>query len=82
MAKESSTALILKTMLNEFVKTYIVLDGQGRQHLVYQAKANAKHGEICLVTENVYNGPASTVIIAVKEAEGVWDGSWDSNFTI
>lgn len=82
MAKETNKSIILKNMLTEMVKTYVSLDGQGRPEFVYQARASATNGEVCLVTQNVYASPTSTVIIGVKEAEGVWDSSWDANFTI
>lgn len=69
--------LVLKTLMNELSKTYILLDVNSRAQFIYQAPYNAKHADVCLRTEYTYASPTSTIIIGIKETEGVWDSSYD-----
>ncbi len=68
---------VLKTLVNELRKTYVVLDGSNRITFAYEAKTDAKHGDPCMVTEYRYSGLTSFVI-GVKETQGTWDSSFDS----
>lgn len=68
---------VLTTLKNEVRKSYITLDGQGRMSLSYEAKSDAVTNDPCLITEYRYSGPTSTIIIGVKETQGVWDSSFD-----
>ena len=70
--------LVLKTLMNELSKTYILLDVNSRAQFIYQAPYNAKNGDVCLLTEYTYAGPTSTIIIGIKETEGVWLSSYDA----
>ena len=79
---EANDTVLLKSMLNGLVKTHIALDINNRAQFVYQASASAIHGAPALVTEYVYSSPTSTTIVGTKEAQGVWDSSYDTSFTI
>lgn len=76
---------ILKSHAKEMVKQYITFDLAGRPSKIFTASRKASPGDVCIVTEYVYNGPISTVMQARKEAEGKWDPDnegWDALFTI
>lgn len=82
MATPKTKSELLKSHARELVKQYIELDLQGRTSKVYTAYTNATDGAPCEVTEYIYNGPTSTVVIARKEGYATWDGSWDASFTV
>lgn len=63
---------IIKTALNEYTKSYQVLDGQLRLEYLYEAGTHAKHGDACMVTRYSYYGSSSNVEY-VKEYESTWD---------
>lgn len=76
---------LLKTHAKEMVKQYIKFDVNGRPSKIFTASRKASPGDVCIVTEYVYNGPISTVMLARKEAEGTWDPDaegWDALFSI
>ena len=79
---EQNRELILKSLVHELAKTHIELDGQNRTWKVYQARTDAEHGQVCLVTEYVYSTPTSTTIVGTKEVQGTWDSAFDADFTV
>ena len=75
----------LLTHAHQYVKQYIIYDGQNRPQKVYTATRTASVGDPCMVTEYIYVDPASTVMLARKEAPAIWDAAndgWDAGFTI
>jgi len=73
---------VLRTLLNEPSKTYIVFDGANRIWKVWQAPTDAINGTPALLTEYIYTSPTSTVVQAEKEVLSVWDSSYDASFTV
>jgi hypothetical protein len=82
MATPTTKTELLKTHAAELVKQYIEFDGQGRTSKVYTAYTNAPDGAPCEVTEYIYTGPATTIVMARKEGYATWDGTWDASFTV
>lgn len=66
----------VKTHSLENIKQYLTYDGSSRMEYVYEARANAAHGDPCLKTQYAYDG-VSTRIIKMKETEATWDSSYD-----
>ena len=66
----------IKTGTSEYIKQFLTYDGQSRMEFVYEARANASHGEPCPVTQYVYDG-LSNRVTKMKETQGVWDSSYD-----
>lgn len=66
----------LRTNAYEYIKSYLVYDGSDRMQYVYEARANAQHGEPCLKTTYTY-WTTSARIKQMKEEEATWDSSWD-----
>lgn len=60
----------------EGIKMHIAYDGSNRMELVYEASADAKNGEACLLTTYQYIG-ITTRISGMKEELATWDSSWD-----
>ena len=60
----------------EYIKQYFEYDGSGRMTTVYEARANAADGAICLKTTYEYDG-ATTRIAKMAEEEAEWDADWD-----
>lgn len=81
--KISKTQHIL-TNEKTLTKQYQELDGQLRPSKIYEVVVTAKTGDPCLVTEYVYQSPASTTVKGKKESYALWDASWvpDSAFTV
>lgn len=65
---------IIKTALNEYTKSYQVLDGQLRLEYLFEAGTHTIDGGRCMVTRYSYFGGTPQVAY-VKEYEGVWDAS-------
>lgn len=66
----------VKTHSSENIKVYITYDGSDRMEYVYEARANAQHGEKCLKTQYTYV-TGTTRVEKMKETETEWDSSWD-----
>lgn len=73
---------VLKTLLHELSKTFIVRDGLGRIWKVYSAKSDALNNDPCILTEYIYTTPTSSDIAGEKEVNAQWDSTWDAGFTI
>lgn len=75
---------LLKTLAHERVKNFNLYDGADRLQFAYAARADAAPGDPALLTEYIYDGGVSTVIIGRKETNAMWDpdsDGWDSLFT-
>ena len=79
---EQNPSLILSSLVGQNTKTHIEFDGNGRPEFVYQAVASAKDGEPCMVTQYVYTNIIGSTIKATKEANSVWQDTWDVDFSI
>ena len=66
----------LKTDQNEYIKSYLAYAGSSRLQYVYEAKANAAHGDPCLKTTYTYVA-TSTRVEKMKEEDATWDSSYD-----
>lgn len=80
--KESNSGAIIKSLVGQYTKTYIVFDGNQRPWKVFQAPSEAQDATPCLLTEYIYTGPIGTTIKATKETEGVWLAAYDADFTV
>ena len=81
MATPTMTEQLL-TQSKELVKQYIEFDINDRPSKVYTVHTSARNGTPCTVTEYIYKSPTSTLVKARKEGHGVWDSTWDADFTI
>lgn len=66
----------LKTNAHEYIKSFITYDELSRMEYVYEARANAKHGEPCMRTQYTYDS-TSTRIVKMLEVETTWNSSYD-----
>lgn len=85
MAAETDKKSVLKSLLHEVTKTYVIKDGGGRNWKVYTAPSSALPGAPCILTEYIYVSPVSTEIKGSKEVNSTWDpgnDDWDSEFTV
>jgi len=76
MATQEKSAL-LKTHLKEYVKQYVVYDGQDRIAQVYEAAVDTPDQGPCVLTEYEYRTPTSTQILKRKESTSVWSFAYD-----
>ena len=67
----------LKTNTHEYIKQYISLDGSGRVQYIYEARANAVHGDPCLRTQYSYHATYTTTVVKMIETDSTWDSSYD-----
>ncbi len=85
MSVERDKKSVLKSLLHEVTKTYVVKDGGGRNWKVSTAPSDAVQGSPCILTEYIYVSPVSTEIKGSKEVNSTWDPAndgWDSEFTV
>jgi hypothetical protein len=66
----------LATGNKEYIKSYLVYDGSNRLEYVYEARANAQHGDYALVTQYEYDG-VSNRVVKTLESSGTWDSTYD-----
>lgn len=71
-----STTELLKTLGKEYLKRFIVRDGQNRIIEVYEAKADAEDGEPCLLTRYSYF-TGETVVEKMQEERSTWSAAYD-----
>lgn len=67
---------MIKTSLEQGVKTYSEYDGSSRLIGFYEAPADAVDGTNCLKTVYEYVG-ASNRVLKTKESIAQWDASYD-----
>lgn len=67
---------LIKSQLQEGVKSHFVYDGLNRMQLSYTSAWNAENGDACLVTEYQYDSTSNRVL-NMKEYLGSWNSSWD-----
>ena len=80
--KEQNSGAILKSLLNQYTKTFTIFDVYSRPWKVFQAPSEAKDQSPCLLTEYVYTDVTGTTIKGTKEVEGTWLASYDTDFTV
>jgi len=78
-AVKNKTSL-LKSHLNEQMKTHIVYDGSIRPKYIFTAEIDAAEGDPCLVTEYVYHPTSTSDIIHRQERVYKWKAVWDAAF--
>lgn len=71
-----STTELLKTLSNEYLKRFIVRDGQSRTSEVYEARVDAADGDTCLKTTYVYF-VGEAVVQKMKEEPANWSAVYD-----
>lgn len=76
MANEASKTALLTTMKNELYKSHFVYDGENRVTHHYQARKDAPHQGVCLVTKFTYVTGTSLTEGSI-EYEGQWNSDWD-----
>lgn len=84
MATPTTKTELIKMAEHELVKQYQELDSEGRPSKIYTAPTNAVTGTPCLVTEIIYQGSGSSVLLGKKEGYSTWDDTFipDSAFTV
>lgn len=73
----NSKTKLLKSHLNEYVKTKVFYDVEGRPEFVYSASSDLEDGGPCTVTQYAYIGTTPRVDF-MKESEAVWDATWET----
>ena len=68
---------VIKSNINEYVKSKVFYDGQNRPEFIYEAQNIAVTGTPCLKTTYSYVG-ASALVDYMKEEEASWDTSWET----
>lgn len=76
MALDPNSYEHLRTGEKEYIKQYITYDGSNRMQYVYEARANAAHGDPCLLTTYAYDG-SSNRVQKMLESASTWDSSYD-----
>lgn len=66
----------LTTGRNEYTKSFLVYDSEGRLEYVYEAASDASDGKPCLVTQYGYV-TGTTRIEKRREYEGLWSAAYD-----
>lgn len=66
----------LKTGRDELLKQFFVYDGSNRVTDIYEAHADANHGQPCLRTRYTYDGTSNRVL-KMKEVDATWDSSYE-----
>lgn len=74
---DSSRTQQLKTQQAELSKAYTVYDGQQRPIEIYTVHTDAAHNTPCSVVRYAYVNPTSSLVEKMKEANALWDSSWD-----
>lgn len=67
---------LIKSQLQEGVKSFFVYDGSNRMTTSYTAAWDAENGDACIITEYQYIGTSNRVQ-AMKEYLGTWNSAWD-----
>lgn len=67
---------MIKTALEQGVKTYSVYDGSSRLVGFYEAPSDATNGTNCLLTEYGYVG-ASSRVEKTRESIAQWNSAYD-----
>ncbi len=76
MPIERNKTNLLKTLRDSEMKTYFVYDESGRMSNVYEARADAAEGDVCLLTEYEYED-GTAKIVKQRESMAVWEAAWD-----
>ncbi len=79
---ESKTrnSLLVDALQKESMKVHVeFIDDESdlRPKYIYEAPADTKHGNECLVTVFVYLGDSSSAMYSV-ERKSTWNGAWDT----
>ena len=71
---------LLKTALNERIKTHTVFNLADLPIAIYEAPSDAVQGTPCLVTQYEYGGSSGVVIVNTQEIVGTWLSSYDGSY--